>query len=66
VQPESTEEDLEINETIQNLEEAVEPDGSQMTISGQPAGDTSEYASAWPEWLMREQLEAAGILNQPP
>jgi hypothetical protein len=50
----------------QNPEAAVEPDGSQMTISGQPAGETIEDASAWPKWLMGEQPEAVGTSNQPP
>jgi hypothetical protein len=35
----------------QNLEAAVQPDESQMTLLGQPAGETIEDASAWPEWL---------------
>jgi hypothetical protein len=66
VQPESTEAALEVNEMTQNLEAAVEPDGSQTTISGQPVGETTEDASAWPEWLIGEKPEAVGPSNQPP
>jgi hypothetical protein len=66
VQPESTEAALEVNGMTQNLEAAVEPDESQMTISEHPAGETTEDVSAWPEWLMEEQPEAAGTSSQPP
>jgi hypothetical protein len=44
----------------------VQPDKSQMTISGQPAEATIANGSAWPEWLMGEQLEVVETLNQPP
>jgi hypothetical protein len=42
VQAEITEAALEVNGTTQNPEVAVELDGSQTTISGQPVGDTTE------------------------
>jgi hypothetical protein len=54
VQPKSNEETLEVNETTQNLEAAVQPDESQNTILGQPIEETTTNASAWPEWLMEE------------
>jgi hypothetical protein len=66
VQPKSTEAALEVNRTTQNLEAPVQPDESQMTISGQPTEETTANASAWPEWLMGEQPEVVGTLNQPP
>jgi hypothetical protein len=36
-----------------------------MTISGQPAEETTTNASAWPEWMMGEQPKVVGTLNQP-
>jgi hypothetical protein len=66
VQPKSTEATLKVNGTAQNLEAAVQLDESQTTISGQLAEETVANASAWPEWLMGEQLEVVGTSNQPP
>jgi hypothetical protein len=66
VQPESTEAALEVNGMAQNLEATVQPDESQMTLLGQPVGETIEDASAWPEWLTGEQPEAVGTSTQPP
>jgi hypothetical protein len=66
VQPESTEESLEVNKTTLNMEATVEPNESQMTISCQPARETTEDTSVWLEWLMGEQLKAAGTSTQPP
>jgi hypothetical protein len=63
---ESIEAALEANRKAQNPETTVEPDGSQTSISEQPARETVEYASAWPEWLMGEQPKVVGTLNQPP
>jgi hypothetical protein len=54
VQPESIEETMEVNEMTQNPEATVEPNESQITISGQPMEETVENASAWLEWLTRE------------
>jgi hypothetical protein len=65
VQPESTEAALEVNGTTQNLEAAVQQDELQMTISDQPVEDTTANDSAWPKWLMGEQLEVVGTSNQP-
>jgi hypothetical protein len=48
MQTESTEATSEVNGTTQNLEAAVQPDESQMTISGQTVGETIADASASP------------------
>jgi hypothetical protein len=66
VQPQSTETTPEVNGTTQNLAAVVEPDESQMTISEHPAGETTEYVSAWTKWLTEEQPEATGNLSQTP
>jgi hypothetical protein len=63
VQPETTEVAMEVNETTQNLESPVQPDESQMTISGEPAEETTAISSAWLEWLMGEQPEVARTSN---
>jgi hypothetical protein len=50
-----------------NLEASVvEPDESQMTILEHPAGETTEYVSAWPGWVIEEQPKAVGTSSQPP
>jgi hypothetical protein len=54
LQQKRTEATLEANEMTQNPEATVEPNESQITISGQPMEETVENASAWLEWLTRE------------
>jgi hypothetical protein len=65
-QPERTKAALEVNKTTQNLEATVQPDDSQMTISGQPIEETIANALAWTEWLIGEQTKVVITSNQPP
>jgi hypothetical protein len=60
LQPKRTELALEVNRTIKNLEELAQPVESQTTISRKPTEEITANASAWPTWLMGEQLEVVG------
>jgi hypothetical protein len=54
VQPENTEATLKFNGTTLNLEEAMELDKSQTTISDHPLEGMVEYVTGWPECYAEE------------
>jgi hypothetical protein len=66
MQPEKIETAPKVNGMSSKMIATVEPNESQTTISEHPTGETSEYISAWSEWVMKEQIETIRTLSQPP
>jgi hypothetical protein len=66
IPPRNIEETVGANRSTQNPKAEVQPDVPQIPI---PyfflAKPTSEMATAWVEWMVKEQLEATGTSSQP-